>query len=330
MTTPDTGVLLLQLGGPSSLAEVRPFIYRMLCDPAVVSLPKVLRVPLAAMISALRARKVRGQYEAIGGRSPITEITKRQGALLEEVLLQSGLNMPVLIGQRHSPPFINEALREAKGMGLRRLLVLPLFPQYSKTTTGSAFEEVRRHGEGMDLWFIYDYADHPRYISALSETVLDALSKVSLKGRKACRVLFSAHGLPLRYVEKGDPYPQQVAKTVEAVVRHLGGLVEDFAISYQSKVGPIRWLEPSTSMAIRQAGEDGVKALVLVPVAFVSDHIETLYEMDILYRREAEEAHIPEFVRAPALNDSKTFIKALAEIVEARLKTGPLGVVGSL
>ncbi len=325
--TPDTGVLALQMGGPATLAEVRPFLRRMLSDPAVVALPGPLRVPLAFAVSWARAPRVRRQYEAIGGGSPITRLSLAQAARLEEALNAAGHPMPVLLGQRHARPTVREAVAQAWGMGIARLVLLPLYPQFSETTTGSALREVgrvaRKVAPEMRLHPVRDYADHPAYARAVAETVREALDALSDEGRSNARVLFSAHGLPVRYVSRGDPYPERVAASVRAVVARVGEQMPRFTVCYQSRVGPARWLGPSTREALEQAAREGASAVVLVPISFVSDHLETLYEMDILYREEARALGIREVVRARSLNDSRSFASALAQIVVASLATGP-------
>ncbi len=317
----------MQMGGPTTLAEVRPFLRRMLSDPAVVGIPGAVRVPLALIVSWTRARRVRLQYEAIGGGSPITRISLAQAARLEEALVAAGHPMPALLGQRYAEPTIREAVLRAREMGISRLVLLPLYPQYSETTTGSAVREARRViarvAPGMRLWVVRDYADHPAYASAMAETVRDALDALSEEARSKARVLFSAHGLPVRYVERGDPYPERVAATVRAVMARIGDTVPQFTICYQSRVGPVRWLGPSTREAIEQAAREGASAVVLVPVSFVSDHLETLYEMDVQYRQEAHALGLREFVRARSLNDSRAFASALAQIVVASLASAP-------
>lgn len=320
---PDTGVLLIQMGGPASLAEVRPFLRRILSDSAVVALPSFLRNPLALLVSWTRAPCVKRQYAAIGGGSPITRITMAQAAGLEEALALAGHPMPVLVGQRYSTPTIRDALERARGMGLSRLVILPLYPQFSETTTGSAWREAVRVrsmvAPGMRLHLVRDHADHPGYVRAVAATVREAMSVLSEEGRSKARVLFSAHGLPVRYVERGDPYPDRVVASVRAVVARLDDEMPDFAICYQSRLGPARWLGPSTREALKHAARDGVTGVVLVPISFVSDHLETLYEMDILLRKEALTLGIREVVRARSLNASKAYMATLAQIVISSL-----------
>lgn len=322
--TPDTGVLLLQLGGPTTSEEVRPFIRKMLSDPAIVEMPALLRIPLAHLISFIRAPRVRKQYKAIGGGSPITRIGFAQAARLAEALNALGRSMPVLLGQRYTPPLIPEALRQASQMGLSRLVVVPLYPHFSFTTTGSALREVEHTVPkiGIKVLIIKDYADNSSFISALADNIRDALSSLSGPNRKEVCVIFSAHSLPMRYVESGDPYPERITATVHRVMARLGGGHFEFKVSYQSKIGPVRWLGPSTQDAIREAAREGKKAVVIVPVSFVSDHIETLYEIDILYRNLAYELGIPEFVRVKSFNDSRTFATAMAQIVVRALEEG--------
>lgn len=330
--TPDTGVLVLQMGGPATLADVRPFLRRMLSDRAVVALPGAFRIPLAFLVSWTRARRVRRQYEAIGGGSPITRISLAQAARLEEALNAAGHSMPVLLGQRHAAPTIREAVDRARGMGIARLVLLPLYPQFSETTTGSALREAGRFlkkvAPGMRLRAVRDYADHPAYARAVADTVREALDGLSEEGRSKARVLFSAHGLPVRYVSRGDPYPDRVAATVRAVVARVGERMPGFTVCYQSRVGPVRWLGPSTREALGQAAREGVSAVVLVPISFVSDHLETLFEMDIQYREEARLLGIREVVRARSLNDSRAFASALAQIVVSSLASGPDSSLG--
>lgn len=323
ISTPDTGVLVLQMGGPVSTRLVRRFLYRMLSDRAIMAMPGVFRIPLAGLIALTRAPRVRRQYDLIGGGSPIVDTSLKQAAALEEALLQAGRPLPVALGNRYATPDIGEAVGKLASMGLKRLIVLPLYPQYSETTTGSAFREVHRAvaslAPGLELLEVRDYPDHPGYAAAMAETLQEALETLSLRSRRNARILFSAHGLPVRYVEAGDPYPQRVAATVEAVLGSMAGQVPEHVTCFQSRVGPVEWLAPGTEDSLREAATDGVEAVVLVPVTFVSDHLETLYEMDILYRDMAGDLGIGEFVRARALNESSAFIGALAEIVLASL-----------
>ncbi len=312
------GVLLLQMGGPASRDQVRPFLRRMLSDPAILSMPAVVRIPLATAIALFRAPRSSRQYAEIGGGSPIGAITEAQARALAAALARAGRPMPVRVGMRYTQPSIAKGLAALAADGANRIVALPLYPQWSQTTTGSSFREIRRVLRQMAApprtLFVDDWPDDPGYVAAVARTVRQALAEVPPDLMKNTRVLFSAHGLPVRYVEAGDPYPQRVARTVAAVVAHLGPGVPEARTCFQSRLGPVKWLEPSTGQAISQAANDGVRALVVVPVAFVSDHLETLFEIDREYRELAKEAGIAVFARAPSLNDAPDFASALATL----------------
>jgi ferrochelatase len=313
-----TVVLLLQMGGPATLDDVRPFLRNLLSDPAILAMPAFVRIPLARFIAWRRAPHVIEQYRAIGG-SPIGATTARQATALEAALATAGRPMPVRVAMRYVEPRAATALKDVAALGARRLVLLPLYPQHSRTTTDSSIDEVRalapRFCPGVEIVQIRDWADHPGYVNALAASVGRALADVPPALRDRTRLLFSAHGLPLRYVTAGDTYPDRIAATVAAVLARLGDGAPPATICYQSRVGPVKWLEPATETAIDQAAAQGVKALVVVPVAFVSDHLETLYEIEVTYRERARQAGIDAFVRVPALNEDAALAMALAEIV---------------
>lgn len=317
----DTAVLLLQMGGPATLDEVRPFLRNLLSDPSILAAPALVRIPLARFIAWRRAPHVAGQYRVLGGGSPIGATTARQAAALGAALEAAGRPMPVRIAMRYVAPRAVDALKDVAALGARRLVLLPLYPQHSRATTGSSVEEVRRLAPrlcpGVELLEVTDWADHPGYIAALAASVERALARVPADLLGRTRILFSAHGLPLRYVQAGDRYPERIAATVQAVVARLGDRAPPATTCYQSRVGPVKWLEPSTEEAIRRAASEGTKSLVVVPVAFVSDHLETLYEIEVTYRELALAAGIESFVRVPALNDDPALAAALATIVMA-------------
>jgi len=323
---PTTVVLLLQMGGPATVADVRPFLRSLLSDPAILAAPAFVRLPLARLIAWKRAPHVSLQYRAIGG-SPIGTTTARQAAALEAALASAGRPMPVRLAMRYVEPRAATALKDIAALGARRLVLLPLYPQHSRTTTGSSIDEVRsllpRLCPGVDVVEVLDWADHAGYIEALAATVARAVDDVPTALRDRTRLLFSAHGLPVRYVAAGDRYPDRIAATVSAVLARLGDAAPPATTCYQSRVGPVKWLEPSTETAILQAAADGVKALVVVPVAFVSDHLETLYEIEVTYRDLARHAGIEAFVRVPALNDDVLLTRALADIVAQAMDRQP-------
>jgi ferrochelatase len=316
-----TGVILLQMGGPRDLAEVRPFLYRLLSDPAIVPLPAGLRHGVALLASAFRAGPSRRMYAAIGGGSPLGRISRLQADRLGERLRDA--DVPVYLGLRYTAPSIADAVREAAGRGIERLVAVPLYPHFCRATTGSAFTELRRAvarlAPRMQVEFVRDYADDPGYLRALAETVTTALDRVSPSGRLACRVLFSAHGLPKRQVLAGDPYPDRIAATVAGIAALGDERLGEVRVCFQSRVGPAEWIGPSTDSALREAAADRCAAVVLVPVSFVSDHLETLYEVDHEYCELARKLGIREFIRAPALNESGAFVGALEAIVRERL-----------
>ncbi|RME63638.1 MAG: ferrochelatase [Nitrospirae bacterium] len=310
-------VVLLNLGGPDSLQSVKPFLYNLFSDREIIPLgPRPLQRPLAWLISTLRAPKTKKAYELIGGCSPILKITEKQATLLKEALQREGIVAEVFVGMRYWHPFIEETVKRIKESGFESVLGLSLYPQYSLATTGSSQRAFRRACSRYQLQcrFVSQWYDHPLYIKALAGTIRKVLKDLPLKG--TC-LLFSAHGLPVSFIEKGDPYKDQIEKTVELVKKELekeGLLPELVKLSYQSRTGPMKWLEPYTDDAIRKCAFMDFKNIVIVPVSFVSDHIETLYEIDILYKGLADECGINLF-RTPALNTEPTFIEALKDIV---------------
>lgn len=323
MPPTDTAVLLLQMGGPATLPDVRPFLVNLLSDPAILAMPAFVRVPLARFIARRRAPRVQEQYRRIGGGSPIGPTTDAQARALEAALAAAGTPLPVRVAMRYVPPRADAALREFAEAGVRRIVLLPLYPQASRTTTGSSVSEAREQAArlcpGAEVRVVEDWADHPGYVAALAASVRRGLDRVPGALRDRTRLLWSAHGLPQKYVERGDRYPERVAATVAATTALLGDGVPPGSTCWQSRVGPVKWLEPSTDAAIRQAAAEGAKALVVVPVAFVSDHLETLYELDVEYRHVAREAGIEAFVRVPALNDDPALAAALADLVQGAL-----------
>ncbi|MCC7203355.1 MAG: ferrochelatase [Nitrospirae bacterium] len=315
-----TAVLLINMGGPDSLDAVEPFLYNLFSDSDIMGFNRVLLPvlkPLARLIARSRAPKVKKYYSAIGGKSPIVKLTMQQAKALEESLQKQG-NIWVFVSMRYCRPTIEDAVKDMLEFPLTKLIILPLYPHYSVTTTGSAFNEFKRILKGIgtptiEIRYINDWHDNPSYIDAVCETIQDTASLHHLDIHKT-PVVFSAHGLPMKFIRRGDPYAKQVEKSVELIAGRLGNL-KDYHLSYQSRVGPLRWLGPSTDDVLRQIGSKGAKNVMLVPISFVSEHVETLYEMDILYKEKAGEYGITNFYRAPALNDSPLLIDALKEMV---------------
>jgi ferrochelatase len=308
----ELAIVLLNLGGPDSLADVEPFLFNLFSDRDIIRGFWGLPLPrfLARRIARKRGPIVRENYALIGGRSPQLELTRKQGDALSA---RTGL--PVAIAMRYWHPFAAETLAELTRRGVRRLVAVTCYPHYSGATTGSSLLDLRRallaHPE-LELLAVVDrYADDPGYIAALCGTIRTEL-------RPTTQVLFSAHSLPLTFVKRGDPYPGEIQRTIDAVVAalELGGR---WHLSFQSKVGRIKWLEPSTDAKLHELAAAGHRDVLVVPISFVSDHIETLQEIDLLYQGIANRLGISEFRRCRTLNDDPLYIAALARLCEAAL-----------
>ena len=319
----NAGVFLFNLGGPEKLEDVRPFLYNLFSDPDIIRIRSdVLRKMVAWFISTTRQRKSRDLYRQIGGGSPLRRITEEQAVALASKLKEAGHPVRVYVAMRCWTPTIDEALEQACRDGVDRLVALPLFPQFSFTTTGSCFNHLKRLLAGprfrprtsnMQVAYVDPWPEEPLYIEALADLVRAARGRFSTDNPGEIHLLYSAHSIPARYVTEGDPYLQQTQKTV----RRVNDLLENahpFTLSFQSRVGPVKWLEPSTSEVIAELGRARAEHVLVIPISFVSDHIETLQEIDIGYKQLAAECGIREFDRAPALNTHPKFIDALARI----------------
>ena len=332
-----TGVLLLNLGGPDSLDAVRPFLYNLFSDRDIIKLgPAFFQKPLATFIATLRAKKTRGMYRLIGGKSPLGDITTAQAAALEDALNLNYLAMEdrtyrVYVGMRYWHPFIEESVERMQREGISDIVALTLYPHYSIATTGSSIIKLEK--AAMEIYrtdrnqcretcenssyiircphftlrCITSWYNHPLYIEAIDECIKRGFALF----KEQPEVLFSAHSLPQKFIDDGDPYLKEIEGTITAVTKKTA---MRWHLSFQSKSGPVKWLEPSTEQMIEDLARRGVKDLLVVPISFVSDHIETLYEIDILYKDMAHSLGI-NLQRAESLNTSPTFIKALAEIV---------------
>jgi len=315
-TGPLTGVVLLNMGGPDSLSAVRPFLANLFSDRELIRLPAAfITQPLFAwIVSGLRARKVRRYYEEIGGGSPIATLTERQRRALEEALHAAGGNFRVYVAMRYWHPNAKHAALEMKEDGVSRAVALPLYPQYCAATTGSSLNDLRRWlewaGCGFPLTEIRSYPENPKYVAALAETVASTIAGAD---RDGMFLLFSAHGIPKAMIDGGDPYQAETERTVAAVMRGFPGVPH--GISYQSRAGRAVWLSPDTVDEVTRLAREGVRTLAVVPVSFVSDHIETLHELDIRLAAHARREGIQSFLRAPALNDAPAFIDALKDLV---------------
>lgn len=315
---PKTAIVLLNLGGPDSLDAVQPFLENLFNDPDIFSLP--FQRSLAKIISKSRAPKVIEEYKLIGGKSPIGEWTELQRKMLEDKLKKVDSNIDVHIAMRYWHPLTKETATKISENNYQKIILLPLYPHYSISTTGSSFNEWNRvfKKNNEEVIFVNDYYEHPKYLQSINERIDEAILKFPEEVRKDIQLVFSAHGTPVSYVEKGDPYSEQIKKSVEAIMK-LRNNSNEYHLCFQSKVGPMKWLEPSTANTIKNLASNGKKNLLIIPISFVSDHIETLYELDIQYRKVAEESGIRNYIVMQGLNDSELFIDALFDIVKNHL-----------
>jgi ferrochelatase len=303
-------IILMNLGGPDSPAAIRPFLYNLFSDPAIITLPAALRLPLAGLISWRRSSTAQAIYAQLGGASPLLENTLAQAAALEAAL---GQDDRCFVAMRHWHPFAAETVRAVMEWEPDGLVLLPLYPQYSTTTTGSSLADwhsaAAAEGLALPTRIVRSYPDAPGFIAALKDAIAPSLAQ-----KPPARLLFSAHGLPLRIVAKGDPYPQEIERTARAVVAALAQPGLDWRICYQSRVGPLKWLGPSVEEELHRAAKDEV-SVVVAPISFVSEHSETLVELDRDYRKIAEALGVLGYERVPTVGTDENFIAALAILV---------------
>lgn len=304
-----TAVLFLNLGGPDSFSAIQPFLFNLFYDPAIIALPNPLRWGVAQLISRLRVAKATQIYDAIGGRSPLLPNTQAQARALEQILPESYRVWPVM---RYWHPRAQDVLKEVTAWGAEEIVLLPLYPQFSTVTTASSFQEINNEIKRLNIntkvRSICCYPTASGWIGYWQQEILRAVKKI--KG--PMRVLFSAHGVLAETIRRGDPYQAQVEKTVQAVLAGLPAL--DACITYQSRVGPRTWLGPDTEAEIRRAGGEGV-SVVVVPISFVSEHSETLYELDIQYKNLAQEVGVPNYMRVRTPGVDRRFIAELKELI---------------
>ncbi|HEX5281473.1 MAG TPA: ferrochelatase [Micropepsaceae bacterium] len=315
-------VVLFNLGGPDSLEAVEPFLENLFNDPAVISLPGLVRRPLARLIARRRGPVARKIYEELGGRSPIVPETAAQRDALRAELASRGLTAECFIAMRCWSPLTQQAVHDVKASGADRVVLLPLYPQYSTTTSRSSLAEWRREtarqGLTIPVQEVCCYPFEEGLVAALA-ALLEAGFEQAKPGIEY-RVLFSAHGLPKRTVTRGDPYQWQVEQTVGAVVNRLKPKQFDWQICYQSRVGPLQWIGPATDSEVRRAGSEG-KGLIILPVAFVSEHSETLVELDIEYLKLAKASGARDYIRLPTVRTHPAFIRGLADLVQAAVNS---------
>lgn len=325
---PRVAIVLFNLGGPDRPEAIAPFLLNLFRDPAILSVPWPVRPLLARRIARARLGPARRSYAHLGGHSPLLAATEEQGRLLVAALPE--LEARAFVAMRYWHPLTEEAARAVAEWDPDEVLLLPLYPQFSITTTGSSLSAWRNAavavGLAKETRTICCWYDDAAFVASLAAMACRALVKAhaELPPGTRLRMLFSAHGLPERIVRGGDPYRMQVEATMAAVVAALGAAAPPARLSFQSRATPERWLEPATDAEIRRAGAEGV-ALIVVPIAFVSEHSETLVELDIDYRQLAEQAGVPAFFRVPTPGSEPLFITALADLVR-RVRAGPSGI----
>jgi ferrochelatase len=310
--TEKKAVLLLQMGGPDSLDAIRPFLLNLFTDREIIKIgPAWLQPLIARIIVKKRAAHVEENYRLIGGKSPLRELTEGQASALEKVL---GENYRCFVAMRYWRPSTLDALAGIKKAGIKEVTALSLYPHYSRATTGSSIKELQRilaeSGVEFSVKYIENFHDDPGYIEAMVEKIKEGLDK--FHPLADVELLFSAHSLPQSFIDEGDPYLAQIQESVRLIMKHFA---IPHHLSFQSKAGPVKWLEPSTDDMLQKLAGLGVKNLLVVPLSFVSDHIETLHEIDIEYSKKAWELGIAKFERMPSLNSSPRFIEALASLV---------------
>ncbi len=310
-----TAIVLFNLGGPDGPDAVQGFLRNLFGDPAILRVPWPIRPLLASFIASRRAATATEIYREIGGRSPILPETEKQAAALAASL--DDADTKVFIAMRYWHPMSDETVRAVQAWGAEQVLLVPLYPQFSTTTTQSSLDAwhhaARRAGLRVPTRAVCCYPVLDQFVAAYAALVKDALAQTA---DLPTRVLFSAHGLPERIVAAGDPYVWQIEQGAAAIAAAAGLAADDWRVSFQSRVGPLKWVGPATDAEISAAGRDGI-SLVVVPIAFVSEHSETLVELDIEYRKLADASGVPRYVRVAALGVTPLFIDGLRAVVGA-------------
>ncbi|WP_305042522.1 ferrochelatase [Geoalkalibacter sp.] len=311
------GIVLLNMGGPDALEAVEPFLYNLFSDRDLIQLPlgALLQKPFARLISRRRAKAVVENYRAIGGKSPLLHWTSVQA---QGIAARLGSAYRPYVAMRYWAPRADEAVARMKADGVERAVVLSLYPHYTGATTGSSVKDFRRAAAalhpGLKYRVIEQWYDWPGYLDALALCVRRGLERFPEDLRPLVQILFSAHALPQKFIDRGDPYLEHVLDTTRGVMKRLGN--RSWRLGFQSRSGPVKWMEPDTVEVLDQLAAEGRQAVLLVPISFVSDHIETLHEIDIEYRAHAQAKGIAHFERSPSLNDLPEFLAAMAELVK--------------
>lgn len=317
MNNSPLGIILLQMGGPDTLDDVPAFLYKLFSDRDIIQLgPAFLQKPLARLISRRRAPKSKAIYAKIGGGSPLREITRAQADELQKLLEEEYGGIQVEVAMRYWDPTAGEALTALIENGVEKIIALPLYPHYTRATSGSSLKDLRLAAAGLcphtPLVEIPSWPDEPHYIQALATSIEAATQEFA---GEAFELVYSAHSLPVSFIESGDPYVDELQKTVKALEKQTG---IQGRICYQSRSGPVEWLAPSTSETIEALASEGCKNILMVPISFVSDHVETLYEINMLFKEKAADLGV-RLVATESLNTDRVFIEGLAALVKPHL-----------
>jgi protoporphyrin/coproporphyrin ferrochelatase len=315
-----TAIILINMGGPENQSEISGFIRNLFLDPHIIGAPKPIRRFLAWLISTLRSPKVKKHYELIGGGSPLKKWTSLQAEKVEALLRQKYSRIIVKTAYSYSHPKIDEKICDLSETDNKRIIALPLYPQHSQATLGSIYSDLAKAGKKYlgekELKTLPPFYEHEAYIEESVRLLKEALEKTD--SSLSTHVVFTAHALPQSVIEKGDSYGLHIDRTIYLMLQKLP--LNDYTIAFQSKIGPVKWMQPSTVETITNLGKQGIKQVVVVPVGFVCDHIETLYELDIELAEIAQKAGIETFIRAGVFNDSDGFVKFLSDYIEENLR----------
>ncbi len=314
MTQKKHGIILLNMGGPENLDDVKPFLINLFSDRDIIKLgPAFLQKYIAHYIARKRAPKSRNIYSKIGGSSPLKKITRQQGAALETSLNAASSDQYIVtVAMRYWPPFSDQAVKELVSKGVDKITALTLYPHYSRATTGSSISELKKSvaklAPSIPVHYIREWPDQPSYIGALAQNIIQGLGSFD---NEPVQLVYSAHSLPTSFIKDGDPYVDHLMRSIDAIENITG---QKGRISYQSRSGPVEWLSPSTPEMIETLAAEGCKNILMVPISFVSDHVETLYEIDIEYYEKAKELGM-ELRSSASLNVNPLFIQGLTELV---------------
>jgi ferrochelatase len=311
-------VVLFNLGGPDSLEAVQPFLENLFSDPDIFKLP--FRKIFARFISKRSTSKVQKKYELIGGKSPIGYWTELQRKMLEEKLNGKNINADVFTAMRYWHPFIHDVVKKVEQGNYDKIILLPLYPHFSISTTGSSFNEWKRHykSDPSKVIYINSFYKNVKYLEAVNEKIDESLLKFPVGIRQNVQLVFSAHGIPKNFIIKGDPYLCEIKNCVHELMK-LRNNSNEHCLCFQSKVGFMKWLEPSTNNMIKELASKDKKHLLIIPISFVSDHVETLHELNIQYRHTAEKSGVVNYIVMNGLNDSPLFIDVLKDLVKENL-----------